>query len=55
MTGMNVVGDLFGSGKMFCHSEISTRMKKSSGVFIALTEAVKRAIREGMKKTYGKP
>jgi hypothetical protein len=33
MTGMNVVGDLFGSGKMFCRSsKISTGDEESRGL-----------------------
>jgi cobalamin-dependent methionine synthase I len=36
MTGMNVVGDLFGSGKMFfaAGSKISTVMKKAVAYFL---------------------
>jgi 5-methyltetrahydrofolate--homocysteine methyltransferase len=36
MTGMNVVGDLFGSGKMFCRSKISTGDEESRGLPFAL-------------------
>jgi hypothetical protein len=36
MTGMNVVGDLFGSGKMFCRSKISTGDEESRGLPLPL-------------------
>jgi 5-methyltetrahydrofolate--homocysteine methyltransferase len=38
MAGMNVVGDLFGSGKMFLPQVVKSArvMKKSSSVFIAV-------------------
>jgi 5-methyltetrahydrofolate--homocysteine methyltransferase len=36
MTGMNVVGDLFGSGKMFLPQVVNQLSdEKSSGLFIA--------------------
>jgi 5-methyltetrahydrofolate--homocysteine methyltransferase len=37
MTGMNVVGDLFGSGKMFLPQVVKSKgNEKSSGLFIAI-------------------
>jgi 5-methyltetrahydrofolate--homocysteine methyltransferase len=52
MTGMNVVGDLFGSGKMFLPQVVkSTVMKKAVAYLLPFIEASKEA---GDKRGNGK-
>jgi 5-methyltetrahydrofolate--homocysteine methyltransferase len=44
MTGMNVVGDLFGSGKMFLPQVVkSARVMKKAVAYLCLIEASKQA------------
>jgi methanogenic corrinoid protein MtbC1 len=52
MTGMNVVGDLFGSGKCFYTSgEISTCDEKSRGLPFAFIEVNRLVTNKGMVKS----
>jgi 5-methyltetrahydrofolate--homocysteine methyltransferase len=51
MTGMNVVGDLFGSEKCFTSSSEISKGMKSSGLFIAIYRSFEEA---GDKRGNGK-
>jgi 5-methyltetrahydrofolate--homocysteine methyltransferase len=55
MTGMNVVGDLFGSGKMFPQVVKSSVMMKSSGLLPFIEAAKQVGDKSGMEKSLWQP